>query len=879
ASGTNGGQAGIAPLSMEAIDQFQVVVSPYDASIGNFTGAGINAVTRSGSNRSQSAVYWTTGNAGLTGRTPDGLPEKAERPEGFAHNTAGFRTQGPIRKNILFYFLNMEWQRDVYPQPSSFDNYQGNTKDPAILQILANTLKGSYHYNAGSFLQAADKVNAQRFVARLDWNLPARQKLSISTRYTHAVRANATSSDAATLHFSNDGYLLNTATFSTSVELKTVLGKAAGNKLLMSYTQVRDDRQPLGRAFPKVRINDGEGALIFGTDNSSTTNLLIQNNWALLDKYTVTAGRHALGIGADLEYNKVFNDFIQNSFGNYTYSSLGDFLGGFRPSAYQLGFAVPQNNGNAIDAAARFGMLKISFFVNDAWRKERLSLSYGLRVDQYQLLSAPAADSFTNAVALPVFEKYYDLQGTRSGLHTRVLPSLSPRLGWAYRLPAMGVVLRGGLGVFSGRMPLAWPAGTYQNNGVYTAAFMAGPGTLNRIRFREDPYHQWTPAELGVPVNKEPLNLTAAKIRMPALWRSSLALDKHFTNGWTITLEAMYAKNLSEIAYTNINLLPPAAQVTGPDTRPVYSSRNNARIPINADSSNPYDYAILLHNNHQQKGSAYDFDGGITGRLFKWDFGVQYHYGHSVVLHDGTSSVNVSQWRFMESVKGRNELGPSVSDFSAGHKITALLSKYWQRKTTGTGLSLVYSGQSGSPVSYVYGAHSLTRDDGIFGHYDLVYIPSETEIATMQFLANEIDGVVYSPAEQQAALDRYIRQHPYLNSRRGQYAERNADRTPFVNIIDLKIKYEIRITGKKKTQLQLSLDIFNFANLLNRDWGRRYLQPNGNLALIDFAGYVSATDLTPLYRFTPPADWPLNPTLAPGYSARWNAQLGMRFTF
>ncbi len=883
ASGTNGGQAAISPLSIDAIEQFQVEVSPYDASIGNFTGAAINAVTRSGSNKTQSSFYHFFSNRNFAGKTPTGDKEDAVKLDRFSSALYGFRWQGAVTQNKVFYFLNFELQRENYSQPFSFYQYKGNTKDVGIVNILSNTLQGTYQYEPGTFLDNIETVNADRIVARFDWNINKKNSLSISNRYTYAQRMNTNASNENTIHFSNDGYAFFSRTNSVSLELKSSISNRSANKLLLTYTDVKDDREPLSRAFPRVRINDGDGAFVFGTDNSSTINLLTQKNWVLFDKYTFTTGRHSLNIGVDIEYNQLNNAFIQNTFGNYTYYSLEDFLTNRRPTVYQSGFStIDKINTDHTNAAARFSVLKISAFVNDEMCYNRLVLNYGLRIDHHRFPVSPVQDDYTNMIAIPAFEKYYELEGARSGGNITVPVAISPRFGFTYRLKKNSM-LHGGVGIFSGRLPFAWPGGVYNNNGIFIGGFMANTSQLNSIRFRPDPYHQWTAAELGATINKEPLNLITSKFSMPKLWRASLELDKKINNEWSATIEAMYSKNLTEIKYTNINLLPPFLQAVGPDNRKIYSAVNNAKIPLNADSSNPYDYVILLGNNKNKTGYAYDLTASVTGRLpAGWGLEINYHFGSSKVNNDGTSSVNVSQWKFMETVNGRNELERSVSDFSAGHRVFAVLNKTFHYKIipATTSISFTYTGQSGSPISYVYGNNSMTRDDGSFGNYDLIYIPSEKDLAGMIFLPNMVNGINYSPQQQKEALENYIQQDHYLATHMGSYAERNGTRAPFTHIIDLRIKHNFRVG---KCGVQLTCDIFNFTNFLNRNWGHRYYQPGDNISLIDFAGYTSSTDLTPLYKFNPRTTdvekWNVSTSTTPAYSSRWTARLGIRLTF
>jgi hypothetical protein len=886
ASGTNGGQAAVSILPADAIAQLQVVLTPYDASFGNFTGAAINATTRSGTNRAENTVYHFFSNRDLSGKTPTGDKKDALKLNAFFSRISGFRTQGAYVKNKIFYFVNIELQRELFSQPFLFDKYKGNTKDARLASILANTIRGNYHYDPGSFLDNPGSLNADRMVMRFDWNINSRNSLSFSTRYTYAQRMNVNASNENAIHFSNDGSALFSTTNSFSAELKGSTRHNASNKLLITYTHVKDDKEPLLKAFPRVRINDGEGAFVFGTDNSSTVNLLSQTNVTLSDQYKFTTGAHAPTIGFDIEYNKIFNAFIQNSFGSYTYYSLGDFLTNARPSAYQVNFPLTDNkNSDETSAAAKFSVVKAAVFLNDEMRFNRLVLYYGVRFDAHYFLTVPLRNDYVNETAIPQFEKYWDLENARSGGKITVPLSVSPRFGFVFRVPGHAITLRGGAGIFAGRLPLAWPGGVYNNNGQFIGGFAANTAQLNKIRFRQDPYHQWTPAGLGGIINKEPLNLLSEKFSMPKLWRVSLSLDKKWTK-WSGTGEIMFSKNISEIKYTNLNLLPPVGNVAGADRRFIYSNTNNAKVPLETDGSNPFDYVILLGNNKNNTGYAYDLSAGINGLLERgWKLDLNYHFGQSYVNNEGTSSVNLTQWRTIETVNGRNFLTRSMSDFSAGHRVFAVVERTFQKKLskTATTLSFIYTGQSGSPVSYVYEG-SMTRDDGIFGAYDLIYVPSPAELDEMMFLPNTVNGVTYTPGQQKESFNRLIENDSYLKKRRGQYAERNGSRLPFTHVIDFRMRHDIRFrSGRKKYQLQLSIDLFNLTNFLNRDWGRRYLLPNDNIALLNFAGYSGPGSDEPQFRFDPNTvlkeKWMVSSSSTPAYSARWNGRLGIRLLF
>ncbi len=891
-SGTNGGQSSIAPISIDAIDQFQVVISPYDASIGNFTGGGINAVTRGGTNKTNGSIYYLFRNQDLTGKTPNGDKSLATKLPDFKNQTYGFRLGGAFIKNKLFYFINLEQQKDVRPQPYLFA-YTGNTNTTAGIDALASFLKTTYGYDPGGYLSNDETIEAKRLTARIDWNINDKHKLSGSFRYTDGTRNNVSTSSNTTINFFNNGFRFPTRTSSASLELKSVVGKSGSNKLLITFNDVLDDRSPIGDPFPRVTINDGAGRIIFGPDNSSTQNLLTQKIYNILDNYKVTVGKHALTIGAEWEFYDAYNAFIQNTFGNYTYSSLANFYNNatVSPTAYTVGYPLIDNVlTDATKAAAKFKVGRGAGFISDEVRiNDNFNLVFGVRADYTKFLSNPTTDAFTNDIAIPKFAQYYDLEGARSGQNAKIPISISPRIGFTYKIPDENIVVRGGMGLFTGRIPLVWPGGIYNNNGVNQGGFSANAGALSIIKFRSNPFGQWRANEVGINLSKGPLNLITEEFKLPKLFRTSLAVDKKFGNGWSGTIEGLLSKNINEIYYTNINLLPASGVSLGAGPRSVYgvSGSTGAFIPITG-TTNPYDNAILISNNKGDKGFAYNFTITVDKKTrTNFNLNVNYAYGNSLVLNEATSSVNFSQWRFIETVNGRNGLSRNISDFSQGHRIFAYASQKftYAKKAMATTISLVYTGQSGNPISYTYSTGSMVRDDGPNGTNDLIYIPTASELQGQTFLSNTIGSTTYTPQQQKDLLEAFIQNNTYLKNRRGQFAERNGDRAPWTNIIDLKIAQDFNLkVGSKRYQFQITYDMFNLTNFLNRDWGHNYFNSNDQFAVIQFAGYVNATtNLTPQYRYNVATanigKANLSTSAVPAYSSRWSSVIGIRFNF
>lgn len=895
ASGTNGGQAGVAPISIDAIDQIQVILSPYDAQFGNFTGGAVNAITKSGTNQTQASMWYFYRNNNLTGLSPvpvpkAGFPDVVERTRvaKFANKTYGFRVGGPIIKNKLFYFMLAELQRDQRPQPFNLADYRGTTNQAGI-DNLATLLRDKYGYEPGGYIDNPEEVNADRVNAKIDWNINDNNRFSVSYRYNKGIRLNTSTSSSTAINFYNNGFQFPNRTNSVSAELKSDFSSNANNRLLVTFTDQLDDRSPLGQAFPRVSIFDGPGTIVFGTENFSAANLLKAKNLTILDMVKFYKNKQVITVGTDNEFNNVLNTFVRDNFGTYTFNNINDFINNAAPRRYQRSFSLlDAETGDNTTAAAKFKTLRIGFFLTDEIKvSQNFTLILGVRADRTELLTKPREDKFFNDTALAKISALYDLKGARSGQVMNARWMVSPRIGFTYRMPNEGIAIRGGAGVFAGRVPLVWPGGVYNNNGVSIGGVDLNPPAAS-FTFNPDPFNQPTAASLGQNISNSrgQIDLVAKNFRLPTVFRTSLAVEKRIGDGWTFTTEATFTKNIWELEYTNVNIPLPALKSNGPGVRNVYAfGAAPPRIPLRANGTNPYPGMVyLLSNNTGRRGFASTITFTVD-KAFKngFAFNANYTYGNSVSNNEGTSSQNNSQWRFMETVNGRNFTELSVSDFDLGHRINAFVSKQFEyaNKSMSTTISLVYNGQSGNPYSYVYRG-SPVNDQASSENNDLIYIPTTADLGGMTFLTNTVGGITYSAAQQRTLLDNFINSDKYLRRNRGKFAERNGARLPFTNILDLKIeqKFNIKVAGRRYTA-SVTYDVYNFTNMMNKDWGRTWFLANDNFALINFAGYVSATNLTPQYRYTPFAGkpWGVSTTLNPGYTARWISQLGFRLSF
>lgn len=868
ANGTNGGQTGIAPISIDAIDQIQVVVSPYDVTLGGFAGGGISAVTKSGTNNLEGSAYYFNQNEGLAGSTNTTLTERtgadAEKLDEFAQNLYGLSLGGPIVKDKVFFFFNGEIQRDETPVPFDFGTYLGDASD-ADLTNLRNRLISDYGYDPGQFGSKVDQLDGTRLFGKLDFNLSDASKLTVRHQYTKAEQLDVNGSGQRTINFENNGVFFPSTTNSFAAELNTMFGSKASNNLVIGITTVRDDRDPIGGDFPYLTIFDGDGQLNIGSEQFSTANILDQDIITLTNNFKLFKGNHTFTFGTHNEYSSFNNLFIRQNYGVYEFSSIDAFLAGENADEFFRSYSLVDDvTGDESAAAATFNALQLGFYAQDEWLvNDKFTLTYGLRLDIPVLLDDPNIASDFNSTTLNTIGAAYDLDGAQGGAMPEGQLMLSPRVGFEY-VASADTKLRGGLGIFTSRIPFVWPGGAFTNNGL-----TVGGVFLTDQPFESDIQKQPTNPNFTVPSGQ--VDLFTQDFRYPQVFRASAAIDQTLPGGIQATLEGIYTKTLNNVIYTNVNSDPTVEfnWTGGPDNRPVFG-RNDldgqyTAIYLASNTSEGDTYNVTASLNK-------DFDWGLNAFL-------AYTYGDANSLIEGTSSQNSSQWRGGFSVNGRNDPAFGRSDFSIGSRIVAALGYGNDWGTDGllnTSLSIFYNGQSGDPYSYVYNGSSARNINNETGstsrNRSLIWIPaSQSEINLV-----DIDGGP-TAAQQWEALNTFIEQDDYLSENRGGYAEKNGARAPFVSQFDLRLAQSFGIkSGTKTNRLEVSLDIFNFANLLNSDWGAIYSNPF-DYRLINFEGY-EADGTTPQFTFDDDRLGDDRFNISDRIS-RWRGRLGIRYTF
>lgn len=839
-SGTPGGQAGTQPISLDAIQEIQVVIAPYDVKQGNFTGGGINAITRSGTNQFSGSVYGFGRNEDIIGKAVEGPREKADE---FKNYQYGVRIGGPIIRDKLFFFTNYDATRVT--EPVRFAPGSAESQIPlSAAQQIASFVQETYGYDVGSFGGFDRDTESDKLFVRLDWNITENHSLTLRHNYVDAFQ-DSYSRSRSEARFGNNAYRFNSKTNTTVAELNSRFSNNWSNNLIVGYSRIRDFRETLGQLFPQVTIFDPVGTLVFGSERSSTANELDQDIFEFTDNLSYLWGKHNFTVGTHNEFFKFRNLFINNLNGRWDFNSIEDFINN-TPARVRATYSLTSDPR----PAAEFNAAQLGFYVQDEYTaSDRLKLTLGLRVDIPIFPDEPARNT----------KLENDFGSIYPGLRTDRTPSgqllWAPRFGFNYApTQDQALQIRGGTGIFTGRVPFVWMSNQFVNTGTILGTI----DVSNPAEFIPDPGNQ---TAAGPPVQTVEVNVINDDFKLPRVWRSNLALDYTFPYGIVATIEGIYSKTLNDVVYRDLNLVEQSGTLPGADNRFVYPSARR----INPDYTN----IILLDNTDE--GYRYS----LTGQLRK-DFtnglttSIAYTYGKSKDVNSGTSSTALSNYEFNQTVNFPNDPQLEYSRYDVRHRIVGnggYTFRYGE--SAATGISLFYQGQSGLPITFVYN-RDLNGDGNIAN--DLIYIPRNQ--GEINLVPVTISGTTYSPEEQWAALDALISGDDYLSDRRGQYAERYGGRMPWTHQFDVRIFQDFYLNaGDNRHTLQITFDIFNVGNLLSRDWGRQYFVSNNANELIRFAG--RNPDGVPTFTFNP------NTRIynVSQFDSRWQGQLGLRYIF
>jgi hypothetical protein len=882
------GQTNSSPISLDAIEEIQVNLAPYDVREGGFTGAGINAVTRSGTNRFEGSVFFNTRSESLAGDTANDLPiSKSD----FSVKQTGFRLGGPIIQNKLFFFVNGEIERRDDPATAFLAARPGLTGDnvtrveAAELDQLKQFLIDRFDYNPGQYENYLLNTKSDKILAKIDYNINQSNRLSIRYNYLKSSRDVLTSNSGSfqnrrdnnfAMNFSNSNYIINNDIYSGIVELNSVFGTRFSNKVQFGFTANRDYRNSGGGVFPLVDIlKDGRNYTTFGYEPFTPNNILNTDTWQFQDNVTMYSGAHTFTAGVNFEYFKFDNTFTPTYYGQFVYNSLQDFYddvnGADSIQLRRYALTYSALDGGALPTATT-KVAQPGAYIQDeiAMMDNKLKVTVGVRVDLpiygNTALNNPVVDTM-NFIAdgKPVQYSTDKLPGTN--------PLISPRLGFNYDVKGdRSVQIRGGTGLFAGRPAFVWISNQVGNNGILTGS-LSIDNTYD-YRFNPDvtayiPENATTPPTFNIAV-------TDPDFKFPQLWRTNLAVDFSLPLGFVGSFEGIFNKNINNVLYINANQEPSKASYSGADDRPTYaalglsgSAANNA-LRIN----NKITDAIILTNTN--KGSTYSLTAKLE-RQFKKGFYAMLAYNFSESKDMMTAgSIAFSSWRDNRSVRGNNFPDLAFSDFDQRHRIIGAVSyRVEYANLAATTFSLFM--QSSNQGRYTFAVNGDMNGDQLTSN-DLLYIPNNG--SEIQFADVTVNNVVYTADQQRQAFMAFVDNNDYLSSRKGQYAERNGALLPWLTTLDLSVQQEffVNIASRRHT-IQLRADFYNFGNLLNNKWGVGDF-PVNNFPL-RFSKVDTATN-QPIYTFAPNSAGTF-PTeaLAKDISLNsvWQAQLGVRYIF
>lgn len=830
--GEPGGRTGVAPISLQAIEQVQVNIAPYDVRQGSFVGAGVNTVTRSGTNDFRGSLYYRFRDNGLVG---DEAGDSPFDPGTFEYSQFGGWLSGPVVPNRLFFFASYEDETLAEPgtlwTANSGNEPLTGTKTRVLasdLDQLSSFLQNNFGYATGVYQGYDHETPATRFLGKLDFNLDDRNKFSV--RYTHldsftdVLLSNSSSLGFGNrrtrpegLNFRNSNYQILENIRSVVGEWNSLIGDNMSNQFIVGYTTHDESRDVRGGDFfPMVDILEGGNVYTtFGFEPFTPNNELRYNSFQVQNNFTRFGVRHALTFGVSAERYESENVFFPGSQSAYVYNSLADFYtdaNGYLADPNRTvspvnlrRFQVRWSNVPGQDKPIQpLEVLYLGAYAQDEWQAtDNLKVTLGARLDVPFFgdtgFDNPDVDGMT----------FQDENGNSVRYSTSKLPDanplLSPRVGFNW--DARGdrtTQVRGGTGIFTGRPAYVWISNQIGENGILTG-FEQLDNTTARP-FNPDP-DRYKPSNVtGQPAASYGLAFTDPEFRFPQLWRTNLAVDQRLPWGLIGTAEFLYSRDVNGIYYINANRRPANTAFEGADSRPRWTGGN--RIVGNVTS------AIVLKN--QNEGYAWNIAASVEKPFAQGTFlKAGYSYGVAKNTVD-PGSIAFGSWNNNPHSGDGNNPGLAFSSNSPGHRFFLAASGRREYLNFGaTSLTLFFEGYTPGNFSYTFSG-DLNGDGGT--QNDLIYI--HRDVGEMNFQTYTSGGRTYTAEEQAQAWDRYIEQDEYLSANRGRYAERSAVFFPMVYRADLTVQQELftNVAGRRNT-LSLRADILNFTNLLNSSWG------------------------------------------------------------
>jgi hypothetical protein len=896
-SASAGGRTGASAISLDALEQLQVNIAPFDIRQSGFTGAGINAVTRSGTNEIEASVYQTQrdNSSRYVGDNARGTKVTASK---FDEKVQGFRLGAPIVKNKLFVFGNYEeivktepgttWTSTGSPLSSS------QVSRPTFQQLteLSSFMRDKFKYETGPFEGYSNANTSKKYLVRLDWNINDKNKLTARyVNHNSSAEINISNSQSAgfgnrtqninAMSFQNSGYVIMDNTRSAVLELNSKLSNTLHNNIIVSYDKQIEDRAYRSQMFPTIDIKEGATTLTsVGFDPFTPGNKLDYNTFNITNNLTKYLNKHTLVGGFNYQSYISNNNFYPASNGVYIFNSLNDFytaanqslLNGGKPSTlaparFQLRYsALP----GAAEPLQTLKSDRLDLYLQDEYTAtENLKLTFGVRANVIDFQNTALENPAITAMTFAKGEK----------LNTGVMPKtqvlFEPRFGFNYELNGENKTqFRGGTGVFTGRPPYVFLSNQIGNNGVLTGFIDVSGTSAAPYGFTADPNKYFIPSTPTLPSTFD-LALTDPNYKFPQVWKTNLAVDQRLLIfGLIGSVEYLYNKTINAVHYYEANLQNPVGTLGGVDNRPRFGG-TDATVRVNNNVSRA---AVLTTKNgayHEsltlklEKPSQKGLWGSIA-----WTTANSKDYMSAGSIASGS-------WQSALSVNGNNDLGLSFADGFTKNRFVGLLGyriDYGKKFGGATTFTLGYVGQQSNPFSYIV-AGDLNGDR--VNNNDLLFVPQKG--SDIRFSPLTVGTRVYSETEQQSAFDAFIEQDEYLSTRRGQYVERNGGLLPYLHRVDLSVAQDVFVKiGGKRNSFQIRADILNFGNIIDNKFGvsQRATAPQ----LLNFVS--RDVNNVPTYRLQTQRLTDGSTVLVKDsyqYNSSvfdvWSAQLGIRYTF
>ena len=845
ANGTPGSLSKTQPIGFGAIKELSVKTTPFDVSIGNFIGANINLVTKSGTNKTKADVYAFGNNQVVIGKYADGIRQDVED---FYDVQFGASVGGAIKKDKLFYFVNFEQAISNLPVLNAPGSSSSNISLDTV-ELISNTLQDRYGYDPGTFTSSELKTASTKFFARLDYNLSDKHKLTLRNNYVNSFSDNLEWNESI-FNFGNQGYRHNSVANSLTAEWNANFSNTSSNTLSLGYNRVIEDRDFDGRVFPHLEIQDASNRIFAGTYREASVYNTKLNTFQLTNKFTFNRDKHTFTLGGLLQYNDIDYGFLSAWNGRWQYRSVEDFIND-NPSRIRGVYRTSNNTFDFVSntPSATVDVLTTGFYVQDRIRfNDLLTVTAGIRLDNQAFLTElPVSDEVKNTPEFSQFDNKIS-----------AAPHINPRLGFSYYLNEdRKIQLRGGTGLFTGRMPYLWFA---------YAEYISGTDYFNvDIRPNSPTPIVENVEDLAI---QQPglteINLIDNDFELPRDWKTNLAVDFKLPNKFNLTLEASYTDVINGIFFQSINRRDNLGNFSGADNRP-YFLETGDDIKINPNFTNVF----LITNT--DKGYRYNLTASLTKNSENYNGFLGYTYGKSKDISSTVRSSPAANFEWNQAITS-NDPGLSFSNFDLRHKIVSSHSyNFTLSSKSNLSASLLYNGTSGSPFSFV--AQGDVNRDGS-SRNDLVYVPREESEINLVDITDENGVVVVTAQQQWINLNNYINNNDYLSERRGQYVERNGAKTPWNHRLDARLEYGLDINGTQR--LNFSLDVFNVLNLINRDWGRLVFVPNvvnSSFSLLNFRG-IENNEPTYQFNVTDRTPWVVD-----AENSRWKAQFGVTYSF